>query len=59
MPRQPIWRFPSGSDGRQVPNPAPGRRARVLEEDEIEAENGAESRRPFVLEGAFFMGLFS
>jgi hypothetical protein len=29
------------------------------EEDEIEAEHGAESRRPFVLEGAFFMGLFS
>jgi homocysteine S-methyltransferase len=37
-----------------VPNPAPGRTTRP-EEDEIEAENGAESRRPFVLEGAFFM----
>ena len=41
-------------DGRQVPNPAPGRTTRP-EEDEIEAEHGAESRRPFVLEGAFFM----
>ena len=37
-----------------MPNPAPGRTTRP-EEDEIEAENGAESRRPFVLEGAFFM----
>src|ERR1035441_10426393 len=54
MPRQPIRRFPSGTGGCQVPNPAPGRTTRP-EADEIEAENGAESRRPFVLEGAFFM----
>src|ERR1017187_3858244 len=54
MPRQPVRRAPTAGDGRQVPNPAPGRTTRP-EEDEIEAENGAESRRPFVLEGAFFM----
>src|ERR1035437_9300213 len=54
MPRQPVRRAPTAGDGRQVPNPAPGRTTRP-EEDEIEAEHGAESRRPFVLEGAFFM----
>src|SRR5450755_3599920 len=59
MPRQPVRRFLSGSVGRQVPNPAPGRISRP-EEDEIEAENGAESPTPLrprrgVFHGALFM----
>ena len=53
MPRQPVRRVPKGAtdDRCQIPLRAMTR----PEEDEIEAENGAESRRPFVLEGAFFM----